>query len=115
MTRQEALGEPSNSQFESIAYHRDGVIFHSHILCNDSCHGLHDDDDCTCSSVGMDSSTIAAAQTERGVKSNVAKETQNQKDQIKKMYDINKLRWVHTKGNCTQRYLLPASVLKKRC
>ena len=37
------------------------------------------------------------------------------KMKFKKMYNVNKSRWVHTKGNCTPRYLLPASVLKKRC
>ena len=37
------------------------------------------------------------------------------KTKFKTMCNVNKSRWVHTKGNCTPRYLLPASVLKKRC
>ena len=37
------------------------------------------------------------------------------KTKFKKMYNANKSRWVHTKGNCTPRYLLSASVLKRRC
>ena len=31
------------------------------------------------------------------------------------MYNTDKSRWVHMRGNCTPRYLLPSSVLKKRC
>ena len=80
MTGLDALGEPSNSHFGSIAHHRYGVIFHPHFLHNDGCHGLHYDYDGTCKSVGMDSSAITTAQTERGIKSKVAKENKNQKE-----------------------------------
>ena len=36
------------------------------------------------------------------------------KTKFKKMYNVNKSRWMHTKGNCSPRYLLPASVLTRR-
>ena len=74
------LGDPSNCHFGFIAHCRDGVIFHPHILCNDGCHGLHDDDNWTCKIFGMDSSAIAAAQTEGGIKSKVSKEDESQKE-----------------------------------
>ena len=49
---------------------RDGVIFHPY---NDGFCGLHDYDNWTGKIFGMDSSTFAAAQTEIGIKSKVAK------------------------------------------
>ena len=54
MTKQDILDKPGNSNFESVAHCRDGVIFHPHTPPNYGCHGLHDDDDWTCKSVGMD-------------------------------------------------------------
>ena len=85
MTGQDVLGEPSHCHFAFITHCRDGVIFYPYILHNDGCHGLHDDDDWTCKSVGMDSSAIAAAQTEGEIKSKVAKKTQ-----VKKKIKIKK-------------------------
>ena len=72
MTSLDVLGERNNSHF--------GLIFHLYILCNDCCHGLHDDDNQTRKIFRMDSSAIAAAQTEGGIKLKVAKENENQKE-----------------------------------
>ena len=74
------LGELSNCHSGFIAYHRDVVIFQPHILCNDGCHGLHDDDIWTGEIFGMYSSAIAAPQTEGGIKSKVSKENESQKE-----------------------------------
>ena len=92
------LGEPSNSYYGFIAHCRDGVIFHSHVLCNDGCHGIHDDDDWTCKSVGMDSlALLLLKQREESNQKLLRKMKIKKKTKFKKMYNINKLRWVHTK------------------
>ena len=74
MTGLDVLGEPGNCHFSFIAHCRDGVIFHSHILCNDGCHGLHG------KIFGMDYSAIAAFQTEGEINSKVSKENESQKE-----------------------------------
>ena len=79
MTGLDVLGESSNCQF-FFAHHRDGVIFHPFVLCNEGCYGLHDDDNWTGMIFGMDPSAIAAAQTEGGIKSKVSKENESQKE-----------------------------------
>ena len=61
MTGKDVLGKPRTSHFGYIAHGRDDIIFYPHIICNHGCHGLHDDYDCTCKSVGMDSSAMPAA------------------------------------------------------
>ena len=80
MTGQDVLDEHCNSHFGYIAHHRDVVIFHPHVLHNDGCHGLHDDDDWIGKRLEINSSTITAAQTGGEIKSKVAKENQNQKE-----------------------------------
>ena len=63
MTGQDVLGEQSYCNFGSITHHKDGVIFQPHILWNDGCHGLPDDDDWTGKNFRKDFSAITAAQT----------------------------------------------------
>ena len=80
MTGLDVLDKPSNCHFGFITHCRNGVIFHPYILHNDGCHGLHNDDNWTGKIFGMCSSAVAAAQTEGGIKSKVAKENKNQKE-----------------------------------
>ena len=51
----------SNSHFESAVHGRNDTIFHPHILCNDGCHGLLDDDHWTRKIIAMDFSAISTA------------------------------------------------------
>ena len=98
-----------------IAHCKDGVILHSYFLHNDGCHG----------SPMMMTGLVRVLEwifqpllrSIRGrnqIKS-CFKNENKKKMLFKSMYNVNKSRWVHRKGNCTPRYLLPASVLKKRC
>ena len=66
------------ANFGFIVHRRDGVIFHPHILHNDGCYGLDDDDNWTSKIYEMDSSAIAAAQTEGVIKLRVSKEDESQ-------------------------------------
>ena len=80
MTGLDVLDESSNHHFGFIAHCRESVIFHPHILHNDGCHGLHNDDNWTGKIFGMDSSAIAAAQAEGGIKLKASKEDESQRE-----------------------------------
>ena len=90
MTGQDVLDEPSTSHFGSIACGRNGIIYHPNILLNDGCHNLHDDDDWACKCWN-------GFFREKLSQQMLKKFKMKKKIKFKNMYNVNKLRWVHSK------------------
>ena len=89
--------------FGSIAHGKDVMIFYIHILHNNVYHGLLYDGDLTCRIVRKDSLDNLTALKERTSCQKFSRKfTIKKKIKFETMYNVNKLRWVHTKGIATQ-------------